>query len=162
MDFFSCCCIIYYSYNGNFVLFPMMPYTCSYEYWFKSYMPISNLKSTPTCKTVNMPGPLRFKQTAYFSLIHSFMEYGATVGDPYQKYNSDKVEMVQRQAAMLVKSRYTRYSSASDMLDEFGWLPLSKMRLNLFCFTKLLTVWLKCPSKASLMRRIRALEENTM
>ena len=34
-------------------------------------------------------------------------------------------------------------------------------RLDLFCFTKLLTVWHKCPSKASLSRRIRVLEENT-
>ena len=35
-------------------------------------------------------------------------------------------------------------------------------RLDLFCFTKLLTVWHKCPSKASLSRRIRVLEENTL
>ena len=34
-------------------------------------------------------------------------------------------------------------------------------RLDLFCFTKVLTVWHKCPSKASLLRRIRVLEENT-
>ena len=34
-------------------------------------------------------------------------------------------------------------------------------RLDLFCFTKLLTVWHKCPKKASLSRRIRVLEENT-
>ena len=34
-------------------------------------------------------------------------------------------------------------------------------RLDLSCFTKLLTVWHKCPSKASLSRRIRVLEENT-
>ena len=32
-------------------------------------------------------------------------------------------------------------------------------RLDLFCFTKLLTVWHKCPSKASLLRRIRVLEK---
>ena len=48
----------------------------------------------------------KLKQTAYFSLICSFMEYGATVWDPYQKYNSDKVERVQRRAARFVKSRY--------------------------------------------------------
>ena len=35
-------------------------------------------------------------------------------------------------------------------------------RLDLFCFTKLLTVWHKCHSKASLLRRIRALEQNTI
>ena len=39
----------------------------------------------------NLKGcPEKLKQTAYFSMIHSFMEYGATVWDPYQKYNSDK------------------------------------------------------------------------
>ena len=34
-------------------------------------------------------------------------------------------------------------------------------RLDLFCFTILLKVWHKCPSKASLSRCIRVLEENT-
>ena len=70
----------------------------------------------------------KLKQTAYFSLIHSFMEYGATVWDPYQKYNSDKIERVQRRAARFVKSRYSRYSSVSDVLDVLGWTPLSQRR----------------------------------
>ena len=61
--------------------------------------------------------PEKLKQTAYFSWIRSFMEYGATVWDLYQKYNSDKVERVQRRAASFVKSRYSRYSSVSDMLN---------------------------------------------
>ena len=57
----------------------------------------------------NLQGcPEKLKQTAKFSLIRSFMEYGTTVWDPYQKYNSDKVDMVQRLAARLIKSRYTR------------------------------------------------------
>ena len=56
------------------------------------------------------------------------MEYGATVWDPYQKYNSDKVERVQRRAARLVKSRYSRYSSVFDMLDVLGRTPLSQKR----------------------------------
>ena len=70
----------------------------------------------------------KLKQTAYFSLIRSFIEYGATVWDPYQKYNSDKVERVQRRAARFVKSRYSSYSSVSYMLDELGWMPLSQRR----------------------------------
>ena len=64
--------------------------------------------------------PERLKQTAYFSLIRSCMEYGATVWVPHQKYNSDKVERVQCRAARFVKSRYSRYSSVSDMLDVLG------------------------------------------
>ena len=77
----------------------------------------------------NLKGcPEKLKHTAYFSLIHSFIEYGATVLDPYQKYNSDKVERVQRRAVRFVKSRYSRYSSGSDMLDMLGWPPLSQRR----------------------------------
>ena len=60
--------------------------------------------------------------------ISSFMEYGATVWDPYQKYKSDKVERVQRRAARFVKSIYSRYSSVFDMLDVLGWTPLSQRR----------------------------------
>ena len=88
------------------------------------------------------------------------MEYGATVWDPYQKYNSDKVERVQRLAARFVKSRYSRYSSVSDMIDVLGWTPLSQRRqeARLILFYE---IWHKCPSKASLTRRIRVLEENT-
>ena len=77
----------------------------------------------------NLKGCLdKLKQTAYCSLIRSFMEYGATAWDPCQKYNSDKVERVQRRAARFVKSRYSRYSSVSDMLDVLGWTPLSQRR----------------------------------
>ena len=47
------------------------------------------------------------------------MEYGATVWDPYQKYNSDKVERAQRRAARVVKRRYTQNASVSDMHGEF-------------------------------------------
>ena len=64
--------------------------------------------------------PEKLQQTAYFSLNRSFMEYSATVWAPYQKYNSDKVERVQRRVAGFIKSRYSRYSSVSDMLDMLG------------------------------------------
>ena len=69
----------------------------------------------------NLKGcPEKLKQTAYFSLIRSFMEYGATVWDPFQKYNGDKIERVQRQTARFVKSGYSRYSSVYDMLGVLG------------------------------------------
>ena len=76
------------------------------------------------CRNLNVC-PEKLKQTAYFSLIPSFMEYDATVWDQYQKYNSDNIERVQHKAARFVKSRYTRYFSVSDTIDELGWPPLS-------------------------------------
>ena len=88
----------------------------------------ANSKLSFLCR--NLKGcPEKLQQTAHFSWIYSFMEYGATVWDPYQKFNSDKVERVQRRVARFVKSRYSRYSSVSDMLDMLGWTPLSQRRV---------------------------------
>ena len=79
------------------------------------------------CNQKGFPG--KIKQTAYFSLIRSFIEYGATIWDTYKaKYNSVNNESAQRRAARFVKSRYTRYSSVSDMIDELGWVPLYQLR----------------------------------
>ena len=95
----------------------------------------------------NLKGcPKKLKQTAYFSLVRSFMEYDATVWDPYQNYNSIRDTLV---FLICLMSWGGRLFLKGDR------------RLDLFRFTKLLTVWHKCPSKASLSRRIRVLEENT-
>ena len=40
--------------------------------------------------------PEKLRETAYFSLVISFLEYSATVWHPSKKYNSDKLFMVQR------------------------------------------------------------------
>ena len=97
--------------------------------------------------------PEKLKQTAYFSLVSSFMEYGATVWDPYQKYNSDKIERVQRRAARFVKSRYSRYSSVSDMLDVLGWTPLSQRRQDarLILFYKIINGLAQVPFEGVLV-----------
>ena len=48
----------------------------------------------------------------------------------WSKYNSDKLEMVQRRAAHFVKGRYGMYESVTQMLEELTWVPLSKRREN--------------------------------
>ena len=79
----------------------------------------------------NLKGcPDKLRETAYFALVRSFLEYSATVWHPHQKYNSDKLEMVQRRAARFVKGRYGTYESVTNMLEELNWLPLSKRREN--------------------------------
>ena len=101
-------------------------------------------------------------QTAYFSLIRSFIEYGATVLDPYQKYNSDKVERVQLEGLSKVGIQDTLVLLICLMCWDGRLFLKGDRRLDLFFFyTQLLTVWHKCPSKASLLMRIRVLEENT-
>ena len=110
----------------------------------------------------NLQGcPEKLKQTAYFSLIHSSMEYGATVSDPYQKYNSDKVERVQRRAARFIKSRYSRYSSVSDMLDALGWKPLSQRRqeARLILFYKIINGLAHVPFEGVLVEAYKGTRE---
>ena len=95
--------------------------------WSKHIATMANkANSKPLFLRHNLKGyPGKLKQTAYFSLIRSFMKYGATVWNPHQKYNSEKVERVQHQTARFVKSRY---SSVSDILYVLGWPPLSQSR----------------------------------
>ena len=109
----------------------------------------------------------KLKQTAYFSLIRCCMEYGATVWDPYQKYNSEKVERVQRRAAMFVKSRHSRYSSVSDMLDVLGWPPLSQRRqeARLILFYKIINGLAQMPFEGVIVevyKGTRRKHENTI
>ena len=77
----------------------------------------------------NLKGcPEKLRETVYLALVRSFLEYSATVWHPHQKYNSDKLEMVQRRAARFVKGRYGMYESVTQMLEELTWVPLSKRR----------------------------------
>ena len=76
-----------------------------------------------------MSQPEGLSREAYVNyLLFIDSEYDAPVWDPYQRYNSDKVERVQPRTARFVKSTYTRYSSVFDILDELGWSPLSHRR----------------------------------
>ena len=65
--------------------------------------------------------PEKLRQTAYFSLIRYFMEYGATVWDPYQ--NSDKFERVQHYAA---RSSKVGIPYTLVLLMSWGGFPILK------------------------------------
>ena len=111
----------------------------------------------------NLKGcPEKLKQTAYFSLIRSFVEYSSTGWDPYQKYNSDKVESVQRRAVRFIKSRDTRYYSVSDMLDELGWPPLSQTRqeARLILFYKIINGLAQVPFEGVLVEAYKGTRRN--
>ena len=79
----------------------------------------------------NLKGcPEKLRETAYFSLVRSFLEYISTLWHPHQKYTSDKLEVVQRRAARFMKGRYGMYESVTQMLEELPCVPLSKRREN--------------------------------
>ena len=133
--------------------------TLSNDLEWSKHIAIMTNKANPKLSFLcrNLKGcPEKLKQTAYFSLVRCFMEYGATVWDPYQKYNSDKIERVQRSVELQGLSKVGIRDTLVFLICWGGRLFLKgDRRLDSFCFTKLLTVWHKCPSKASLLRRIK-------
>ena len=97
----------------------------------KVYYKTTKVNSKLSFLRRNLKGCLeKLRETAYFALVRSFLEYSATVWLPHQKYNSDKLERVQRSAARIVKGRYGMYESVTQMLEELTWIPLSKRRKN--------------------------------
>ena len=60
---------------------------------------------------------------------------------------------VQRRAARFVKSRYSRYSSVSDMLDVLGWTPLFQRRqqARLILFYKIINGLAQVPFECVLV-----------
>ena len=54
------------------------------------------------------------------------MDYASDVWDPHQKFNQEKLEMVQHRAARFVKGRHRRTDGVTAMLGELGWPILSK------------------------------------
>ena len=80
-------------------------------------------------------------------------------------YQTIHFHRVQRQAARFVKSRYSRYSSVSDMPDVLGWTPLSQRRqeARLILFYKIINGLAQVPFEGVLVEayNLRVLEENT-
>ena len=80
--------------------------------------------------------PQNLRETAYFSLVRSLLEYSCAVWDPHYKKDTDRLERVQRRAARFVKHDYKWNSSVTQMIRDLGWTSLAhrrkEIRLTLF------------------------------
>lgn len=72
--------------------------------------------------------PRKLKETAYFTLVRSRLEYCSTIWDPHLKKDICAVEALQRRAARFVKNDFGRYSSVTRMLAELQWASLEARR----------------------------------
>ena len=70
------------------------------------------------------------KQLAYVSLVRPLLEYGAAAWDPHTQKDIKILEGVQKRAARFVFRDYRQTTSASGLVNDLGWLPLSDRRRN--------------------------------
>ena len=50
--------------------------------------------------------PKECRKNAYISLVKSVLEYGATIWDPYQKNDIEKLEKIERRGARFINKDY--------------------------------------------------------
>ena len=90
--------------------------------------------------------PTEVKGDSLLSLVCSFVDYASAVWGPHQKFNQEKLEMVQHMAARFVKRTYKRTDSvtATCWTNWVGLFYQKGTRMpDSFFFTKLLTTWHK-------------------
>ena len=77
------------------------------------------------------------KELAYASLVRSILEYSSTVWDAFYQKDIDRLERVQRRAAIFVFNDYKPLSSVTSMVSQLDWKLLAERRrehrLSLLC-----------------------------
>ncbi len=104
-------------------------------------------------------GPQALKETAYFSLVRSVLEYSCTIWDTHWLKDVNKLEMVQRRAARFMNNKYKwNDGSVIIMLRDLKWTNLRDRRreLRLALFYKVVHHLIAVPSSDILTLQTRS------
>jgi hypothetical protein len=74
--------------------------------------------------------PKEYRKNTYISLVRSVLEYGATIWDPYQKNDIEKLEKIQRRGARFINNDYRSREEGciAKMLKELNLTILEERR----------------------------------
>ena len=91
--------------------------------------------------------PLKLKETAYFAMIRSCLEYSCAVWDPFRQKDIDKLNKIQRSAARFVTSNYKKTTSVTSLIQNLGWddLQLRRKNCRLVCLFKIVNQLVEIP-----------------
>ena len=91
--------------------------------------------------------PPKIRDTAYFYLVRSSLEYSSAVWDPFRQKYIDKVEKNQRAAARFVTQNYRQTAIVTSLIQNLGRTDLKTRRTNsrLLCMFKILNELVEIP-----------------
>ena len=75
--------------------------------------------------------PGKVKENCFNALVRPLLEYSCSAWDPYKQNQIDKLELINKRAALFITGNYTReHGNSNKNFEALGWCSLRERRLR--------------------------------